>query len=189
MFNFVEQVTGIRLAKTKNIDNNDWKLLLSDIDAKLPGVREFWPNADEDDLLLRIEKLNIPTCPAPSAQLRDLLLSDWSRADVPLEWKDGFGSLTKASPVSAESIVTKEQEEAALKLQRLRILVESRQVRRDEGPACQRHSHCGDIRGRNAAHLDPAARRSGSERTDGGLSGPSRSGERRGAALSEPGII
>ena len=94
LFNFVEQVTGIRLAKTKNIDNNDWKLLLSDIDAKLPGVRELWPNADEDDLLLRIEKLNIPTCPAPSAQLRDLILSDWSRADVPLEWKDGFGSLT-----------------------------------------------------------------------------------------------
>ena len=66
LFNFVEQVTGIRLAKTKNIDNNDWKLLLSDIDAKLPGVRELWPNADEDDLLLRIVKLNIPTCPAPT---------------------------------------------------------------------------------------------------------------------------
>lgn len=61
LFSFVEEVSGVRRAVTKNISSLDWKLGLAEIDATLPGIQALHPNTKDPSLILSIVKLDVPS--------------------------------------------------------------------------------------------------------------------------------
>ena len=103
LFNYVEQVSGVRQAVTKNIEKSEWKLKLRDIDPKLPGIQSIYPNVQDENLLVAIAKLNVHGCPHIPSELRDWVIGNWREPTWEPQWKSPMDHYTKEMGVELES--------------------------------------------------------------------------------------
>ena len=94
LLNFVEQVTGIRQAITKNYANAGWKLKLEDIDTSLPGIRALHAAPQEDGLVFSIARLNVPSCPELPEALRPLVIGHWQDLAWEPHWRSPMDELS-----------------------------------------------------------------------------------------------
>ena len=99
LFSFVEEVSGVRRAVTKNISSLDWKLGLAEIDATLPGIQALHPNTKDPSLILSIVKLDVPSCPKLPEELLDVVIGNWLSPDWKVAWREPFASLTLQTDV------------------------------------------------------------------------------------------
>lgn len=123
LFSFVEEVSGVRRAVTKNISNVDWKLGLGEIDPTLPGLRALYPNTEDPSLILSIVKLEVPRCPQLPKTLRDLVVGNWLSPDWKAAWLEPFASLTQQTDIEIRDDDSEETKAEKRVLQALLPLV------------------------------------------------------------------
>ena len=77
LFSFVEEVTSLRQAVTKNLTQASWILDLEELDNTLPGLKVGDPSSSDPDLICRIEKLDLVPCPPIPESLLDYVVGVW----------------------------------------------------------------------------------------------------------------
>lgn len=77
LFSFVEEVTSLRQAVTKNLTQASWMLDLEELNHALPGLKVGDPSSSDPDLICRIEKLDLLPCPPLPESLLDYVEGTW----------------------------------------------------------------------------------------------------------------
>jgi|GEM_PF-4641091 len=77
LFSFVEEVTSLRQAVTKNLTQASWMLDLEELNHALPGLKVGDPSSSDPDLICRIEKLDLLPCPPLPESLLDYVVGTW----------------------------------------------------------------------------------------------------------------
>lgn len=89
LLTFIEEATSLRQTAARHLSKCGKLLKLSELEAAVPGLVAGDPTGSDEDLICRIEKLEMPPCPPMPESLAPYAAGDWRSA----EWKPDLEAL------------------------------------------------------------------------------------------------
>ncbi len=85
LFRFIQDLSESNKTIT-DLNDQRWYKFLRDIDENTPGVKKYSAGNNNENLLLQVERIDLPVCPEPPKMLKRWLFGSYDKID----WRQSF---------------------------------------------------------------------------------------------------